>query len=57
MTVLYVVSDQSQHVSRLSNQVSLQPIVDFNMTNFKIKHPNQKMMKSNLLAKYFLTHD
>ena len=37
MIVLYVVSDYS-HVSRLDNPVSLQPTVDFNMSNSGIKH-------------------
>ena len=41
MIVMYVVSDKS-HVLRLDNPVSLQLIVDFNMSNSKIKHPQSE---------------
>ena len=39
--VLYVVSDWF-HVRRLDNPVSLGLIVDFNMSNSKIKHPQSE---------------
>ena len=38
MIVLYVVSVLS-HLLRLDNQASLQPFVDFNMSDSKIKNP------------------
>ena len=50
MIVLYAVSDWS-HVSRLDSPFSLRLIVDFNMSNSKIKHLHQKMIKSNLWVK------
>ena len=50
MIVLYVVSDWS-HVSRLDNSVSLQLIVDFNMSNSKTKHPQSENDKIKHVSK------
>ena len=51
---LYLVASEKSSISRLYNSLNLQPVLEFSISNSKLRHPQSKVIKPDLTVKQFI---